>query len=147
MKACGCKPIREIAKLIRLRGSSGCIGDIANIISPLVENSAPIRTPVKKGKFGQAAAKLHPNLPVNPALARAGGSTSTSTSITLRPQDEPAASEEVEVPPIEIIISHKYPENYFIHHPDFLLPMTSLVGALGCRRKPLVQSLLKSGAQ
>jgi hypothetical protein len=129
--------------LMRQRGSLGCIGDIANIISPLVENSAPIRTPVKKGKFGQAAAKLHPSLPVNPTLTRADG----SISVTLQPKDQPATSEEVQVPPIEIIISHKYPENYFIHHPDFLLPMTSLVGALGCRRKPLVQSLLKSGAQ
>lgn len=125
---------------IRLREEAGemlvMVGDIANIISPLVDTSVIARSPVKKSSLFRGSGKLHPSLPVNPTI-------SSSEPQMLKEEEDHIP----ELEPIEIIISHKYPDNYFIHHPDFLLPMTTIVGALGCRRKPIIQSLLKSGAQ
>ena len=115
------------------------IGDIANIISPsIVESSSIARTLVKENKLGSGLVKMHPSLPANPTVVPSFG---------ISVKEDPDTAADLDGSPIEIIISHKYPDNYFIHHPDFLLPMTTIVGALGCRRKPLVQSLLKSGAQ
>jgi len=112
-----------------------------NIISPLVELSAtPMKTPTKTAHRTHPI-DLHTPLPANPTLLKG------ETTPRAGPTHGIEALGLEDGPLIEIIISHKYPDNHLIHHPDYLLPMTSLAGALGCRRKPLVQTLLKSGAQ
>jgi hypothetical protein len=99
-----------------------------------------MKTPTKAASRIDPA-HLHPSLPVDPTLAKGNIPHQAGPALRI----EPLGSGDR--PLIEIIISHKYPDNHLIHHPDYLLPMTSLAGALGCRRKPLVQTLLKSGAQ
>lgn len=47
---------------------------------------------------------------------------------------------------IELSFSYQTPSNYLIIHPDILFPMTSLAGAVGCRRKPLVMDLVKGSS-
>lgn len=46
--------------------------------------------------------------------------------------------------PIEV--AFKSPNTYLIHHPDTMLTMTSIAGAMPCPRKPLLQSLVKPAA-
>lgn len=45
---------------------------------------------------------------------------------------------------LDLEFSYTAPENFLIAHPDILFPMTSLAGAVGCRRKPLVMDLVKT---
>jgi hypothetical protein len=45
---------------------------------------------------------------------------------------------------LDLSFSYQSPENFLIAHPDILFPMTALAGAVSCRRKPLVQDLIKS---
>lgn len=45
---------------------------------------------------------------------------------------------------LELSFSYQTPDNFLIAHPDILFPMTALAGAVSCRRKPLVQDLVKS---
>lgn len=48
------------------------------------------------------------------------------------------------VPPVvDVTISLANLHDHLILHPDVLVPMTSLAGAFSCRRKPLVQSMIK----
>lgn len=115
---------------------------MVNIISPLVKDpSDPIKTPLKPA-LTRKVRTLQPSLPENPITFATGIPLTLPPDLSTREEEE---GEEDET--IEIIISHKYPDNFLIHHPDFLIPMTSLAGSLGCRRKPIVQTLLKNGAQ
>lgn len=45
---------------------------------------------------------------------------------------------------LDLSFSYQTPENFLIAHPDILFNMTALAGAVSCRRKPLVQDLVKS---
>lgn len=45
---------------------------------------------------------------------------------------------------LDLEFSYASPDNFLIAHPDILFPMTSLAGAVGCRRKPLVMDLIKT---
>jgi hypothetical protein len=71
------------------------------------------------------------------------GITSGIKKPTVQPLELPPKASEPQHQPTEILFSLKNPENQIILHPDILLPMTSLAGALSCRRKPLIQRLVK----
>lgn len=110
---------------------SGVPGDIMNLISPLVkEGTTSIKTP-NKASLRRALA-MHASLPPKPT---ADGSPA------------PAPSPYIDAPVTEVIISHNFPENFIVHHPDVLIPMTSLAGSISCRRKPIIQGLLKGGGR
>ncbi|KAJ9114076.1 hypothetical protein QFC22_005896 [Naganishia vaughanmartiniae] len=62
----------------------------------------------------------------------------------VRPRMEPLSTSSNPAT-IGLSFSYQTPSNYLITHPDILFPMTSLAGAVGCRRKPLVMDLVKGG--
>lgn len=46
----------------------------------------------------------------------------------------------------QLTISMKSQHTHLIHHPDILLPMTTIANGLTCRRRPLISGLIRGGS-
>ncbi len=101
------------------------IGDIVNVVSTQVVMEESTKSPVKSRQL--------PALLMASLVGSISPTIDGSSEIDIQPENQPR----------NIVFSHKHPENHIIVHPDVLLPMTSLAGALSCRRKPLIQRLVK----
>lgn len=67
-----------------------------------------------------------------------GSSPSSSNKSSKRSTSPP--------PPLPLTVSMRTPQTHIIHHPDVLLPMTTISQSITCRRRPLISGLVRGGS-